>query len=277
MARFELSFDLRKETERDVLAALILKAARTLRKPMDYISYDDLSEQWELYRKAYWLENPQQLVSDDPEEWDAYEQRSLDSCLTELRRRQILFQGYQWTCGYCHHKNWLDLSELTAEFVCGICKQAEPAPINIKWLFRPNQFVIESLRDHSVLSLVWTLVALQARCRSSFFFAEPTWFYFDRDGDGPDAEADLLVVLDGKAAVCEVKASWAIIRAKDISSLVAVAKRMRPDTAILAVMDTGKKFETEIDSAINELLALGISFELLTLDMHPLEDNPLLW
>jgi hypothetical protein len=41
-------------------------------------------------------------------------------------------------------------------------------------------------------------------------------------------------------------------------------------------MDTGKKFETEIAGAKNELLALGIGFELLTLDMHPLEDNPYL-
>jgi hypothetical protein len=209
-ARFEPRFDLRDEAEREVLAALIVKASGTLRKPMDYISYDDLSKRWELYRKAYWLANPQPDVPDDPVEWDAHEQRSLDACLIELRQRQMLFQGHQWTCRHCHHKNWLDLSELAAELSCRICKKAEAAPINIRWLFRPNQFVIESLRDHSALSLVWTLVTLQARCRGSFFFVEPTWFYFDQDGDRPDAEADLLVILDGKAAVCEVKASWAI-------------------------------------------------------------------
>ena len=124
----------------------------------------------------------------------------------------MMFQGHQWTCGHCHHKNWLDLSELSAELFCTICKKPEDAPINLQWLFRPNQFVIESLRDHSVLSLVWTLVALRDRSRSSFFFVEPTWFYFDYDGKRPNAEADLLVVLDGGAMVCEVKASWAITR-----------------------------------------------------------------
>ena len=72
------------------------------------------------------------------------------------------------------------------------------------------------------------------------------------------------------------KASWAIIRASDIASLVALAKRLRPDVALLAVMDTGQKFETEIAAARNELLALGISFDLLTLDMHPLEHIPYL-
>jgi hypothetical protein len=41
-------------------------------------------------------------------------------------------------------------------------------------------------------------------------------------------------------------------------------------------MDTGQKFETEIAAARNELLALGISFDLLTLDMHPLEHIPYL-
>ena len=262
-ARFQPRFDLRDERERNVLATLIVKASGTLRKPMDYISYQDLSEQWELHRKAYWLANPQPDVPDDTEDWNSYEQRSLDACLVELRRRQMMFQGHQWTCGHCHHKNWLNLSELSAEFSCSICKKPEDAPINLKWLFRPNQFLLQSLRDHSVLSLVWTLVALRDRSRSSFLFVEPTWFYFDPDGNRPDAEADLLVVVDGRAMVCEVKASWAIIRTSDISDLVALAKRLRPDTALLAVMDNGIRLEGEIAAAKSELMAVGINFELL--------------
>jgi hypothetical protein len=107
-------------------------------------------------------------------------------------------------------------------------------------------------------------------------FVEPTWFYFDRDAMHPDAEADLLVIVDGKAIVCEVKASWAIIRGSDISDLVVLAKRLRPDTALLAVMDKGIKLEGEIAAAKDELLSVGINFELLTLDMRPLEDNPYL-
>jgi hypothetical protein len=86
----------------------------------------------------------------------------------------------------------------------------------------------------------------------------------------------LLVIVDGKAIVCEVKASWAIIRGSDISDLVVLAKRLRPDTALLAVMDKGIKLEGEIAAAKDELLSVGINFELLTLDMRPLEDNPYL-
>ena len=71
-------FDLRDARERDVLATLIVRASGTLRKPKDYISYQDLSEQWERHRQAYWLANPQPDQPDDPEDWNAYEQRCLD-------------------------------------------------------------------------------------------------------------------------------------------------------------------------------------------------------
>jgi hypothetical protein len=60
------------------------------------------------------------------------------------------------------------------------------------------------------------------------------------------------------------------------TNLVALAKRLRPDTALLAVMDNGMKLENEIAAAKAELTAAGISFELLTLDSRPLDDNPYL-
>jgi hypothetical protein len=73
-----------------------------------------------------------------------------------------------------------------------------------------------------------------------------------------------------------VKASWAIIRTSEIHDLVALAKRLRPDTALLAVMDNGMRLDGEIAAAKTALAAAGIGFELLTLDEHPLDDNPYL-
>ena len=43
-------------------------------------------------------------------DWDKHEEESLDKCLMELRRRQMMFQGHQWTCRKCHYKNWVDLA-----------------------------------------------------------------------------------------------------------------------------------------------------------------------
>jgi hypothetical protein len=120
----EAAFDLRSERERQALAELIVKAARTLKTPMDSVSYDDLKERWKTYRAAYWAANPQQGSHDTEVDWDRHEEKSLDACLIEMRRRQLMFQGHRWTCRRCHHRNWVDLATLSSALSCEVCKQS---------------------------------------------------------------------------------------------------------------------------------------------------------
>jgi hypothetical protein len=275
-ARSEAGFDLTDESDKQALADLILKAARTLKRPMDFFSYDGLKESWKAYRAKYWIANPQPAQSDDVVDWNEYEEQSLDSSLIEMRQRQILFQGHRWTCRKCHHKNWVDLGALATRLLCEVCKQSEQTPVDIRWLFRPNEFLIESLRDHSVLSLVWALSRLCMRSRHSLIFVEPTWFGYDQESTAPDAEADLLVILDGKAMLCEVKSSWHSLRLSHVSDFVALASRLRPDIALLAVMEVGAGPVAEIEAARTQLAAEGIQFELLTPGGQNLEDGPYL-
>jgi hypothetical protein len=274
-ARFEGTFDLKDERERFVLADLLLKAARSLKKPLDWIGYDRLTEAWKQHCEDYWARHPREIDPDDQEYWEDQQRAMLDGCLIAMRQRQIMFQGHEWTCPACHHRNWLDMSELALQIACKICKRTEPTPIDIKWRFRPNEFVIQALRDHSVLSLLWTLTALQARSRASFMFTGPSWFYPNAEsGTSPDAEADLLVLIDGEAIVCEVKASWSVLRRKDVADLVKLAKRLRPDTAMLAVMEDRADMAQELEAARTELAGVGIDFEVLTLREFGLEDDP---
>jgi hypothetical protein len=263
------TFDLRSEREREALADLIVKAARSLKRPPTFVTYDDLKADWKCYRAAYWAEQRRQGVVDPKVDWEKLEEESLDECLIDLRRRQMMFQGHRWTCRRCHHRNWINLDALSSEIVCEVCKQPAQMPIDIRWLFRANEFLIESLRDHSVLSLVWVQSALRQRSQRSLIFVEPTWFGFDRDSNCPDAEADLLVILDGRAMLCEVKSSWRGLRAADIVDFVELASRLRPDTALLAVMEVGAGPEAEISAARTQLAAEGIEFELLTPNQYP--------
>src|ERR1700730_2483123 len=215
-SRREAAFDLRSEGERQALADLIVKAARALKSSMDFVSYDELKASWQAHRAAYWAAQPQQGELDPDVDWDKHEEESLDACLIELRRRQMMFQGHQWTCRKCHHRNWVDLAALSSELFCEVCKESVQAPVNIRWLFRPNEFLVESLRDHSVLSLVWVLSALCKRSLRSLIFVEPMWCGFTGESVSPDAEADLLVILDGQAMLCEVKSSWHCLSAAHI-------------------------------------------------------------
>ena len=176
----------------------------------------------------------------------------------------------------CHHRNWADLAALSSELVCEVCKQPTQMPVDVRWLFRPNEFLIESLRDHSVLSLVWVLSTLCQRSRRSLIFVEPTWFGFTHESAKPDAEADLLAILDGQAVLCEVKSSWHGLRPSHITEFVALARRLRPDIALLAVMPAGAGPTANLTTAQAQLAAEQIKFELLTPAASMQADSPYL-
>lgn len=271
LAAREAPFDLSKDTERQAFATLVLKAAQGLKSPAQYLRYDELVRNWNAYRTdVREKQDPGRQV--DPE-WEAYEKGSLETCLVEMRSRSMIFQGHQWTCEQCHHRNWVDLTGLAPRLICGVCQESFAAPIALEWLFRPNMFLIEALRDHSVLSLLWVLSALKDRARNSIGYVGPSKFWFERDGGPPEAEADLLMIVDGQTIVCEAKSSWASLRAQHVQDLVDLALKLRPDVALLAIMDTGERQGDAIAKGRAALANSGIEFRLLTLREHPLEDK----
>lgn len=270
------AFDLANPHERLALGTLIVKAAQTLKTPLAFLKLSEIVTAWDAHREAFRKKEQSKPQEDPSGYWDARERESLKSCLIEMRNRQVLFQGHRWTCRECHHRNWVDLSSLNSVLTCTICHTEVDAPIDFEWLFRPNEFLIEGLRDHSVLSILWVLGTFCDRARSSLIYGASSKLWFDKDEDGPDAEVDILMSCDGLTYVAEVKSSWASLRTSDIDDLAALALRLRANVALLAVMDTGENLKGKIDEARAELSAAGIRLELLTLDHAPLTDSPYL-
>jgi hypothetical protein len=85
------------------------------------------------------------------------------------------------------------------------------------------------------------------------------------------------VVLDGEAMLCEVKSSWRSLRPSHIKDFVALAIRLRPNIALLAVMDVGSGPESEMATARAQLAVEGIEFELLTLEVKTWKMVPYLY
>jgi hypothetical protein len=67
-----------------------------------------------------------------------------------------------------------------------------------------------------------------------------------------------------------------VLRANHIADLVELAKRLRPDVALLAVMENDEQLAAELAVARADLAEVGIEFELLTLRQSSLEDDPYL-
>jgi hypothetical protein len=267
------TFNLHDEREQLALGTLIVKAAQSLKSPLHYLRHAALAERWERHRAAFWDRVGRPKQHDDRFDWDAQEQKSLDQCLVAMRQRQMIFQGHQWLCSECHHRNWVDLAELRSVLTCTICRQEADAPISFDWLFRPSSFLVEALRDHSTLSLLWMLDALRQEAQQAFIYTGPTKLWYDDRNRGPDAEVDLLMVIDQATIVAEVKSSWASVRTADIAALGEVAKRINPDVAILAVMDSGRQYASRLGDLEAELKLADIKLRLMTLDTHPIEDD----
>lgn len=276
MSSNSVPFDINEEAERTALASLIVRAASSLKSPFRHIRHEALVQRWQSHREAFWAQTGVPEGADDKVDWNSREQESLDDCLIAMRKRQMMFQGHEWICADCHHRNWVDMAELSPVLLCKICREATNAPITFGWLFRPNNFLIEALRDHSTLSLLWTLNAVRNRGRNSFIYAGPSSLWYEDRDRGPEAEVDLLLVLDQSTIVVEVKSSWNSVRSRHIDELGEMAKRLRPDIALLAVMDKGQRHGPRLSKLHEELEALEIKLEVMTLDTHPLEDCPYL-
>jgi hypothetical protein len=186
-------------------------------------------------------------------------------------RSKVLFQGYKWRCDNCFNDNWNDISALRVELTCAICGETEAAPVEEPWSFSLNGFLQEALREHGLLALVWCLVKLERRSRATFFYLGPheLWKEYPKDEKTRnDNEADLVCVVDGKVHLCAVKSS---ARDIDLTSIVEVAKRLRPDVVTLAIFAPPVPRLTERKRELRQALAhLDIEVELLTLrsDCH---------
>jgi len=147
---------------------------------------------------------------------------------------------------------------------CEVCSHTAPAPVTDPWHFKLDAFILEGLREHSMLSYLWCLHGLAEEARVSFFFLEPhELFYTEEAADKrkPDAEIDMLTVGDGVVRLCEIKAAN---RGLDIAKFAAVAKRIRPNIATLAVMEPrSSALSAKLSELETALGGTGIAAELI--------------
>lgn len=265
LGRSGASFDPTSSSDQEWLADTILKQARALRAPATYLKYSDLKTAWasQLTGGGDVQAYEQTLDVHDGEIY-ALRKKSLEKALMALRKRKMLFQGHSWLCDYCSHENWVDLGGYGAELTCEVCQTKTQAPLEADTLFRPNDFLIRSLRDHSVLSLIWVIDQFAKRADNGFHYAGPTAFKTKFGTDTPDFEVDLLMIVDDKTYIAEVKTSWRSLRQSDVAKLVEQAERLKPDIALLAIMEDGAKQQETILAATERLKTQNIELKVFT-------------
>jgi hypothetical protein len=214
--------------------------------------------------------NPREpSIPDDREEEQRYRQDSLRQSVQVLCQREILHQGYEHKCRSCLHRGWIGIAALGPVVTCEICGDQQPAPVDRPWDFRLNGFLHEALQRHGIGPLFWVLGRLQRHKRGSFWFEGPMDIYFDEesvDARQPATDVDLTIIDEGVVKMCEVKQSARQFR--EPTKMAANLARLRPDVAIIAVMEPENQAIRDNFARFSEALkGTGVQPELMTLDL----------
>jgi hypothetical protein len=254
------------------VARVVLTEAREVRLAPRYLRFNRLAEQFEEFRNAYWATHP---AGAPREEWDEHERKSLEDSVQYLCQREILHQGHEWLCPRCNNSNWVSVNSLRKMMECEVCGTTQPAPVSTPWHFKLNSFVLEGLRDHGLLANLWCLSRLSDQAEASFFFLGPHELFFTTDSTyraRPDAEIDLVVVVDGVVHLCDVKTSNQNI---DLQRFAELARQIRPDVATLAIMEPrSARIDRRLDELRRSLDGTAIHAELITLEEQDIDDSP---
>ena len=186
-----------------------------------------------------------------------------------------MFQGQNWSCKACNHKNWISIENLKSTLICEICGNEKPASISSEWKFRINEFILDAMRQHGTNALVWSLIRLFNRAENSFYYLPSVRLQLDNASleDQEWSEIDLIAIVDGEFYACEIKSS-SKISDRELDTFIKIMNRLRPNVALIAVMETNVSAPEFFTDRIGDRLDKGIKLEILTLKEGDFDDNP---
>lgn len=270
------ALDVADDRQLHVLAELILQEADSVRSTAPVRSWNDFDKDFEEVLARFNAQNPAPEGMNEAEELGMY-RNGLREEVQRQCARGVLHQGYAHRCPRCLHRGWIGIGDLGVQIVCEVCHETAPAPVDKPWEFRLNGFLREGLQRHGVGPLFWVLSRMRQRNQSSFWFEGPLDIFFDEDSferRRPQTDIDLTIIDNGRVRMCEVKQSGRQFR--DPEGLATVMGRLRPDVAMIAVMEPPSlALSAKFATFAAALAGTGVEPELLTLDPdNDIDDAP---
>lgn len=260
----------------ETVARELLRSGRKLQREMRFIKYEQLKSKWLGLVEEYLQETPKP-AGDDDEPYIRNVNR-FDRSIQYLCQNELLFQGRDWKCTNCFNDNWVTIDDLTKTIKCVVCGDEKPAPVSGDWHFKGNSFVIEAYRDHGVEPVIWALWHLSEISNSSFYFSPSLnlWNNYPTDrNDTEDFEIDAVAIVDGAVYLIEAKSSPRL-DSRDINKLAKIANIVRPDTILVACMESTNNTLNNAIKKLNEETADETRIELLDSSRAKLRSDPFL-
>lgn len=180
--------------------------------------------------------------------------------LEVLIQRAALLQGIQIRCDLCFTNFWRHVDNLRRELACPGCLSTIAFPANPDWSVRLNELVAGAIRERGVIPVLHALYYLLNLPPSSTFTyvaSQDLKTYPDEKRIG---DFDLLVLMDGKLLVGEVKWHPRGFDEPAVDGAKRMAQIIRPD--VLAFVAEGEQWPSQtqgvFDAARTELAGLGV-------------------
>lgn len=260
--------------QRQTVAREALKIAASIKGTQRYLPYGKLREKWAGLVEWYNTEHP---VEEESAFEDTYGDWRLAQSIQLLCGRSVLFQGREWRCHTCYNRNWVSIDTIGKTMQCEVCGTKEPAPVAGDWHFRLNPFLTDAYRQHGSEVALWVLWRLHERARRSLYYIPSIKLWIDKypeDKVTPDAEVDLIVVVDGEVVMVEVTTSNTLSD-NEIDQLLIAAERIRPDKLMVGILGTEPQATTLKQRVVDKMPA-NVGVEVLRFDATSLEVSPFL-
>lgn len=188
----------------------------------------------------------------------------------------ILIQGVNQKCEFCASQNWYRVDDLKSKLRCEKCYENFPLLSNPTWSFHLNSLLIEGFKRHGSIAVVQALYLLQSGAMGKTFVylpsqnihKEPSW-----DGSNPFAELDLMVLVDKKFAIAEVKSRLDGFTVDDLTKLEEVAVELKPHyVLLLAPYEEARTLQSEVRTKFNEMKKKLETHDIKTI-LYPMKWN----
>jgi hypothetical protein len=242
------------------LSRYVLQVARQQHMLDEEIRFPLLDKLFHAQREEYISRNP--LFRPDNSE-DAIKAdrervtRDLRQVLQYWTEAGVFLQGVRLHCDNCGSNYWQHVDDVAEKNHCHGCGADVALPVEAPWTYRLNSLVRNAIAFHGCMPLILTLyTAREFPTRHSFLFVPGIALYKEYTDKSPAAEIDFIAVADGKTVIGEVKTSLEEFSQKEITKLADLAKKQRPDVAILGCL-RGDAMQLERRKAELEALLVG--------------------
>jgi hypothetical protein len=244
----------------DWLSNLVIRHARELHVRQDEISFTELESSFQEQRERFMTANAGFRKASSPEEIDEDRKAAkadLIGVLQELTDRGVLQQGVGVRCTNCGSWLWREIGSLRQRIECDGCNATVPVAVESVWRYRLNSLVRNGIALHGCVPVISALRYLRERARESFIYTHGVALFKEYGDAKPEAELDLLCILDGRLVCGEVKSSVSDFTREELAKLARIATDIRADqVAISAFNDRGGLMQQHSDT-LASLLHVG--------------------